>query len=600
MLEYPSSMSPKTKYKIRKVLSWIAIGSFIILGTIFIVLYARGYRFDRDGGTVGKTGVLDVTAKPSRNDLYLNGENVGKTPKTIASIREGLHLVEVRRNGYFAWASTVEIVAEKSTPIYPILFRNDPEIRQSWAINGELIDKQATKFTNYIFFITAQTDEQLELATPVDPNLSENQPTSDELALDTEQVNGVETPESSEISGSPVAQTPPETEEAPTTTANPTEPVERTYKVWRYDTNPSFWNANQNPVEIYSEKLTDFPDSKPTFTLQISENGEQAVLTITQATDPNSPTIQNKRSLLLDTQGPNEQPTQLAINELLTDHTLTWAKDNEHLILASDNEILSFNTVNSVTTLLKRATAEIPNIPWTTDINGRFYYVEMMNDEEINRQYQQIHQMLLTGQSPTILVDRIYFSDKAELLISQDELISRDQLYTFSNSPQSTQFVGKITDLTIENDIDSIIMNTQYAMYMLDLQTDRYTLVSAVPSVYEKLSPNEQSLLITSENWLNIFNFDKEEADHTKELGLIRLVENKAFSGFRWHPSSRVIFYATDNKVKSIDITAENAYDLADAQDNFYLTDQGGENIYLLNADSENNVLRIVRNKLVD
>ena len=68
-----------------------------------------------------KTGSIAIDSKPSNAVVYIDGEEVGKTPDTLRSIVPGTHEVKVRMDGYEVWNKLVNIKAEKEKAITAVL-----------------------------------------------------------------------------------------------------------------------------------------------------------------------------------------------------------------------------------------------------------------------------------------------------------------------------------------------------------------------------------------------------------------------------------------------------------------------------------------------
>jgi len=61
-----------------------------------------------------------VQTEPSSADLYINGDDVGKTPKS-RTLDIGINSISIKKEGYRDWNKQVEIVEEKSTLLFPLL-----------------------------------------------------------------------------------------------------------------------------------------------------------------------------------------------------------------------------------------------------------------------------------------------------------------------------------------------------------------------------------------------------------------------------------------------------------------------------------------------
>jgi len=59
-----------------------------------------------------KTGSVIIESTPSKADIYLDGEEVGKTPASLESIVPGKHNLEIRMDGYEIWSESVIVEEE--------------------------------------------------------------------------------------------------------------------------------------------------------------------------------------------------------------------------------------------------------------------------------------------------------------------------------------------------------------------------------------------------------------------------------------------------------------------------------------------------------
>jgi WD40 repeat protein len=154
---YSMAMKNEAKKLARYTLNAFAYAAVILvllLGTVAIYYYANGYRFDFTKGSIEKTGVLSVETIPSRATLLVNGQEVGRTPKTVTSVEEGIAQVEVTKDRYVTWNKSVPIKAEKSSPIFPYLVIEDP-IREVVHTSDEtFVRSYMNKENDYFFFIT--------------------------------------------------------------------------------------------------------------------------------------------------------------------------------------------------------------------------------------------------------------------------------------------------------------------------------------------------------------------------------------------------------------------------------------------------------------
>ena len=67
------------------------------------------------------TGSISIKSNHSEAIIYLDGEEVGKTPDTIKSVAIGTHEVEVKMEGYAGWKKTVNIKKGKEITLKAVL-----------------------------------------------------------------------------------------------------------------------------------------------------------------------------------------------------------------------------------------------------------------------------------------------------------------------------------------------------------------------------------------------------------------------------------------------------------------------------------------------
>lgn len=154
---YSTAMKNEAKRVAGYLLNAIAYSAvllIILFGTIAIYYYSNGYRFDFKKGEIELTGVLTVETTPNRATLILNGTEIGRTPKTVTSVEEGIAQVEITREGYSTWTKNVPIKAQKSSPIFPYLIKEDPELEVIYQSDEEYVKSYINENNDYLFFVT--------------------------------------------------------------------------------------------------------------------------------------------------------------------------------------------------------------------------------------------------------------------------------------------------------------------------------------------------------------------------------------------------------------------------------------------------------------
>jgi hypothetical protein len=57
------------------------------------------------------TGSVVVDSRPRNARVILNGDAVGRTPLTLATVRAGSHVMRIELDGYRTWTAAVRVVA---------------------------------------------------------------------------------------------------------------------------------------------------------------------------------------------------------------------------------------------------------------------------------------------------------------------------------------------------------------------------------------------------------------------------------------------------------------------------------------------------------
>lgn len=146
-------MTKKILHKIWDAISYILAIIVVGGGTLFAYYYANGYRFNPINGEVKQTGVLNVEGVPTKADIYVNNENIGKSPK-VYSIEIGDVNVKVTKEGYRDWEKVVPIQAEKSTTLTPTLILNNPQAESIFSSKGSVIQQYSDEKTGKLYVLT--------------------------------------------------------------------------------------------------------------------------------------------------------------------------------------------------------------------------------------------------------------------------------------------------------------------------------------------------------------------------------------------------------------------------------------------------------------
>ncbi|HVX93143.1 MAG TPA: PEGA domain-containing protein [Candidatus Dojkabacteria bacterium] len=178
-------------HRLWDMFSFVLILVFLAIGTYFIYMYANGYRFNLQTQKVERTGVVSVETLPSRAEAFINGVDLGKTPKITTSISEGTATVKFQKTGYYDWSRIVPVNVEKSSLVYALLIKQNPNKDEVFSTEG---DMELTSNNIYGYDNLFKTKNSIFFGT------SHNS----------------------------------------------------IYRLWRYDVNRNFWETSANPYNIYT------------------------------------------------------------------------------------------------------------------------------------------------------------------------------------------------------------------------------------------------------------------------------------------------------------------------------------------------------------
>lgn len=99
---------------------------FVVLGTVVMIRYAKGYRPTLSGQIKG-TGLLSANSYPQAAEVYLNGDLRTATDSTL-NLDPGTYQVEIKKDGYHTWSKTLEIEQELVTATDALLIPTSPAL----------------------------------------------------------------------------------------------------------------------------------------------------------------------------------------------------------------------------------------------------------------------------------------------------------------------------------------------------------------------------------------------------------------------------------------------------------------------------------------
>ena len=121
---------------------------FLILGTIAVVIYGRGYRFNLNGNgnILAGTGLLVTTSSPNGAQVFINGHLTTATDNTI-NLAPGDYDVKIFKDGYFPWQKKITVSKETVSKADALLFPTAPQLQSitNIGIQNPVLDPSRTK-----------------------------------------------------------------------------------------------------------------------------------------------------------------------------------------------------------------------------------------------------------------------------------------------------------------------------------------------------------------------------------------------------------------------------------------------------------------------
>ncbi len=129
----------------------------LVLATILVVLYGKGYRFGIGAGKIefNGTGLLVAKSIPDGAQVFVDGKLKTATDNTI-NIAPGEYEVKIKKEGYFEWNKKVKIQTEVVTKAEALLVPTAPKLESITDIGAArpIIDPTLTKVA---FIVSSQS-----------------------------------------------------------------------------------------------------------------------------------------------------------------------------------------------------------------------------------------------------------------------------------------------------------------------------------------------------------------------------------------------------------------------------------------------------------
>lgn len=132
----------------RQITASLIVISFLVIGTVFAVIYGRGYRLLLKGNVpqISKTGILNITSIPTNAQVYVDGHLATATNSSI-NLSPKKYTIRVSKDGYNDWQKDFEVKAEEVSGSEALLFPKSPTLQSisTFGVEQALIDPSGTK-----------------------------------------------------------------------------------------------------------------------------------------------------------------------------------------------------------------------------------------------------------------------------------------------------------------------------------------------------------------------------------------------------------------------------------------------------------------------
>ncbi len=287
--------------------------------------------------------------------------------------------------------------------------------------------------------------------------------------------------------------------------------------------------------------------------------------------------------------------TQTVLTTLETiKEEIRWAHDGESIFWLDKEGIKKINLKEPETDLLVyKNTKEKDLLFYDTYTNGEVYILY-----ETEESYVSLSKIVAQEETP--LIEKIYYQTEDRFLESwkENDFI---EYQTFTNSPQSTLFVGKPTEFLISKETFSILFNTEFASYMYSSLEDKFILISPYKTKFLSFSPDNQKIafLNLEKEELGFFLFEKETGNESIQLGgnyIAKYIEESICPDFAWHSNSQNIYYVCEGALYAADIRGEESLNIVENFGGNILLETNKKVVTLLEENNELNIIEFTIN----
>ena len=127
---------------------YIATALFLLIVTVAVILYGKGYNFSFGDGKIGllSTGLLAATSQPDGAGIYINNHLTSATNNTV-SLPPGEYDIKIVKSGYFPWQKKIKIEKEVVSSAFARLIPTAPKLDNvtDIGVSNPVLDPTRTK-----------------------------------------------------------------------------------------------------------------------------------------------------------------------------------------------------------------------------------------------------------------------------------------------------------------------------------------------------------------------------------------------------------------------------------------------------------------------
>jgi hypothetical protein len=158
--------------RILKILTVLGGIAFIVVGTMLLVAFGRGYSYDFRNHRPTLNGLVVMSSTPGNATILQNGKDIKRKTPYRATLEAGEYSFEVNRDGYQTWRKRVRVVASEVSWLQYIWLLPTNLHTSVQATHPTVASLQPSKDHRHFAYITTGTDGGVWLMVANNPQTS--------------------------------------------------------------------------------------------------------------------------------------------------------------------------------------------------------------------------------------------------------------------------------------------------------------------------------------------------------------------------------------------------------------------------------------------